>query len=199
MGAGVLAEASFRPEFGVGSDAIRSTCRSTVSRSRRSCARGRLLNGSRWTRGWDSRCEVDSSRLSESSVSLDPRKALVMDFSGTRKPDRVGFPFGVAAVVAGTLGFGFCGGLAWLDEFPKSLSKTPACGFAVDSSIESSCPKQGRGIRRVVINTHAQATSFLIMVVRSIRKTPANNEARLKSLPRSSGVRLGRIEQIGGF
>lgn len=111
MGAGVLAEVSFRPEFGVSSDAIRSTRRSTVSLSRRSCARGRLLNGSRWTRGWDSRWEFDSSRLSESSVSLDPRKALVIDFSGTRKPDRFGFPFGVAAVVAGTLGFGFCDGL----------------------------------------------------------------------------------------
>ncbi len=92
MGAGVLAEASFRPEFGGSSDASRSTRRSTVSRSRRSAARGRLLKGSRGARGWDSRWEFDSSRTSASSVSLGPRKALVNDFSGTRKPDRVGFP-----------------------------------------------------------------------------------------------------------
>ena len=48
-------------------------------------------------------------------------------------------------------------------------------------------------------NTHAQATFFMTLVVRSIQKTPAIVEALLKSLSRSSGFRLCGIEKIGGI
>lgn len=52
---------------------------------------------------------------------------------------------------------------------------------------------------KVVTNTHAQATFFMTLVVRSIQKTPAIVEALLKSLSRSSGFRLFGIETIGGI
>ena len=71
-----------------------------------------------------------SSTSIASSDSAGPRNAFEKDFRGIRKPDRDVLP---AVVEAGTLAFGFRDSLAWLDEIPKSLSKTLGCGFSLES------------------------------------------------------------------
>lgn len=123
MGAGLVVKVLGSTDKSGSSDSgpIRLTCKSDVSRSRRSCTRGRFRNGSRGVRAWVVGGPVKTSVSSRISLSVGPRNAFENDLSGTKKPAREGLP---AAVVAGIFGLGFARSVVDFGGLPKRRPNT---------------------------------------------------------------------------